>query len=389
MSGLSQASVGSYWDKGVSGVATQAIANLFKKQFPDGDNDEDETWRLTYSEQYSIAEHVANYLENKYDRDYDVEGWWILINDCFGVFSNQYSTFATEVWSLIPTGDIVTSTPKLQDCGGEVTHSDSSEDEERGHRVFAVEMLYDICTDHGCTGGAKVSSTADSVSSNGQGPSSGSAGTPSGESSGGGAGGTPGSGLEFDTIVGDLSGIQLTSSLKAHADKCKSGSYDDVVYAALAFASKGTDAISYHRQEHYYSDSFSGDPRYTDKVYYNYTKAINCIVNDITIRTDCFGYVRLCYSAAGFSYFWGYTGAYSNINKRCTDLSQIQAGAVLRSDHVGGGNRHVALFLYADGTNCWYIDQGLQVKKAWITGRGIEDGNYVFQYYQHPPTSKR
>lgn len=391
---FSQAAADGYWGDGTS-MSSSTVESGFISEFKSKTTGDDNTyWGIYLSDTSAIIKTAEKYAKSKLSTNVKFSGpFYAQINDCLGFLSIQFSNIILQFDTVVRTGDIVTATPKLQDCGGEVTHSDSSEEEERGHRVKAVELLYDICKDHGCTGGAKVSSTASSVSSNGQGPSSGSAGTPSGESSGGGAGGTPGSGLEFDNIVGDLSGIQLSSTMKGYADKCKAGPYDDVVYAALAFASKGTDAISYHRQEHYYSDSFSGDPRYTDKVYYNYTNAINCIVNDITIRTDCFGYVRLCYCAAGFNYFWGYTGSYSNITTRCTDLSQIHAGAVLRSKHVGGEkdgqNRHVALFLYADGTDCWYIDQSLVVVKAKITSRGIEGGGYVFQYYQHPPTSKR
>lgn len=171
-----------------------------------------------------------------------------------------------------------------------------------------------------------------------------------------------------------------------HSCMC-AGQYNGGCSAKACIYCNTTRAIHYSWWEHYYSDSYSNDssdPNDIGKLYYSLSGTLNNIANGKQIYTDCFGFVRLVLGACGYSSYA--TGMkYSTINQSISTTSSandIKSGAILKALNNDGSNKHVAIFLYNEGSTCYYVDQFLRIYSATYNGSTLvsEDGN-VFSYY--------
>lgn len=129
--------------------------------------------------------------------------------------------------------------------------------------------------------------------------------------------------------------------------------------------------IKYENALHFYSLSYSTSAGTPKAKTYSLKDAIKRINAGERIYTDCFGFVRLthsiaCYainpnnpgSVSGLSGLYGYIGAYSHSSKY-SSLNVMNAGTVIYDRLTGSsGDRHVAMFLYANGNSVVYMDQG-------------------------------
>ncbi len=143
--------------------------------------------------------------------------------------------------------------------------------------------------------------------------------------------------------------------------------------------------IKYENELHFYSLSYSTSAGTPKAKTYSLKDAISRINAGQRIYTDCFGFVRLTHSIAcyainpsnpsavsGMSGLYGYKGAYSQSSKY-SSLGVLNAGTVLYDRLTGSsGDRHVAMFLYANGNSVTYMDQG-GIK----TGE-FKNGSYIY-----------
>lgn len=129
--------------------------------------------------------------------------------------------------------------------------------------------------------------------------------------------------------------------------------------------------ITYHLALHFYSLDYKNTSDKKNKQTYNLNDAIRRINSGQYIYTDCFGFVRLthsiaCYtlnnknpeSVSGLSGLYGYKGAYSQ-GAEFNSLSKLKSGAVIYDTLTGSGSgeRHVAMYLYSNGSEVVYMDQ--------------------------------
>lgn len=155
--------------------------------------------------------------------------------------------------------------------------------------------------------------------------------------------------------------------------------------------------ISYENALHFYSLDYKASGSQRNKKTYSLLDCINRINEGKYIYTDCFGFVRLahsiaCYSlnnknpenVSGLNGLYGYKGAYSQ-GKTYNSMSGFKAGAVIYDCLTGieagysTTDRHVAMYLFRNGTEVVYMDQsGLH------TGT-YKNGNHIYSTSSKTP----
>ncbi len=174
-----------------------------------------------------------------------------------------------------------------------------------------------------------------------------------------------------------LSGEYLSAYNKTACNLGNSQSdYNKKLVTKIALQILQSNVIKYENQLHFYALSYKGSGGTPKAVYYNLENCISRINKGERIYTDCFGFVRLahaiaCYqicpsdpsSVQSLSGLYGYKGAYSQ-GKSFSALSSVTAGSVIYD--LSGGGRHVAMFLYSNGNDVVYCDQG-----------GLKSGEYL------------
>lgn len=129
--------------------------------------------------------------------------------------------------------------------------------------------------------------------------------------------------------------------------------------------------IKYKYALHFYSLDYKNSCSVANKQKYSLIDAISRINAGRYIYTDCFGFVRLAHSIAcytlnnkspesvtGLSGLYGYKGAYSQ-GATFNSLSKLKSGAVVYDCLTGSGTgeRHVAMYLYTNGSEVVLIDE--------------------------------
>ena len=151
--------------------------------------------------------------------------------------------------------------------------------------------------------------------------------------------------------------------------------------------------ISYENALHFYALGSKAAGYQRNAKTYNLRNVIDRINSGSYIYTDCFGFVRLTHSIAcytlnnknpeevsGLSGLYGYKGAYSQ-GKEFNSLQKLKSGAVIYDCLTGSGSgeRHVAMFLYSNGTEVVFMDQsGLH------TGT-FRNGNHIYSPISSTP----
>ena len=155
--------------------------------------------------------------------------------------------------------------------------------------------------------------------------------------------------------------------------------------------------ISYENALHFYSLTYKASGSQRNQKTYSLMDCINRINKGYYIYTDCFGFVRLthsitCYTlnnkhpenVSGLSGLYSYKGGYSE-GKTYNSMSDFKPGAVIYDTMTGieagysSGNRHVAMYLYRNGTEVVYMDQsGLK------TGT-YRNGNHIYSTASKTP----
>lgn len=169
----------------------------------------------------------------------------------------------------------------------------------------------------------------------------------------------------------NLSGNYLTAFQKATKTLPKSDT-KSLILIKVGLQILQSKTIKYENALHFYSLSYSNSGSKQRAQFYNLKDCISRINNKNYIYTDCFGFVRLahsiaCYtidknnpeSVSGLSNLYGWKGAYSE-GKTLTALKKLKSGAVIYDTLTGSGTgeRHVAMYLYANGNEVVYMDQG-------------------------------
>lgn len=155
--------------------------------------------------------------------------------------------------------------------------------------------------------------------------------------------------------------------------------------------------ISYENALHFYSLDYKASGSQRNKKQYSLLDCINRINEGRYIYTDCFGFVRLAHSIAcytlnnknpedvsGLNGLYGYKGAYSQ-GKTYNTMQGFKPGAVIYDCLTGldagysSGDRHVAMYLFRNGTEVVYMDQsGLH------TGT-YKNGNHIYSTSSKTP----
>ena len=130
--------------------------------------------------------------------------------------------------------------------------------------------------------------------------------------------------------------------------------------------------IKYENKLHFYSLSYTNSGASQGAKFYSLKDCIKRINAGKRIYTDCFGFVRLTHSIAAYSInpanpenvsglggLYGYKGSYTGAS--ISSLSKLNCSTVIYDRLTGSGsstNRHVAMYLYSDGSSVVYMDQG-------------------------------
>ena len=152
-------------------------------------------------------------------------------------------------------------------------------------------------------------------------------------------------------------------------------------YNTHYFAQAGTDQANYLPGEHKNSE---GDLVFNN-VTYNFNDVIALLKSGKQIYLDCFGFVRLVQLLANEGKYNNIISSYSSIThtvgvgRGSTDA--VKPGAILRWDYPSGKNKHVAIYLYTEGTTGYYIDQDCNVKSGtWTTFSENGSQRYMIPY---------
>ncbi len=193
-----------------------------------------------------------------------------------------------------------------------------------------------------------------------------------------------------------LSGDYLTAFNKASKTLSKTDT-TSFILLKVGLQILQSKTIRYENALHFYSISYSGSGSQKQAVKYSLKDCINRINNGSYIYTDCFGFVRLthsiaCYtlnsqnpsSVSGISGLYGYQGGYAQ-GKDYSSLSKLKSGAVIY-DRLTGQNagysssdRHVAMYLYSNGSEVAFMDQsGLHTGK-------FTNGSYIYSSFNSTP----
>ena len=194
----------------------------------------------------------------------------------------------------------------------------------------------------------------------------------------------------------ELTGDYLTAFNKA-VKTIPSDDKNSQVLIKVALQILQSKTICYENALHFYSLDYSASAKYRNRTKYNLRDCVIRINNGHFIYTDCFGFVRLAHSIAAFTLnnknpenvsglngLYGYTGSYSQ-GSSFNSLKKIKAGAVIYDTLTGieagysTHNRHVAMYLYSNGTEVVFADQsGLH------TGT-FKNGNHIYSKNSKTP----
>ena len=196
-----------------------------------------------------------------------------------------------------------------------------------------------------------------------------------------------------------LSGTYLTTYNNAIKGLSKSKLVDRkrelVIHVGLQILQSGV--ITYENKLHYYSLKYSTTCDKPGRDTYSLTNAISRINSKSKIYTDCFGFVRLTHSIAayainktnpekvgGLSSLYGYQGSYIHSSKIGSSSKLVTASVLMdRDTGSGGGNRHVAIYLYTSGSDIIYMDQKGVYTACWKYSSvyyGVISNPYKFAY---------
>lgn len=182
-----------------------------------------------------------------------------------------------------------------------------------------------------------------------------------------------------------LSGNYLTAFQRASKNLSKTDS-KSLILIKVGLQILQSETIKYENALHFYSLDYRNSGSKAGVKSYSLKDCISRINNGKYIYTDCFGFVRLahsiaCYtinesdpeSVSGLSGLYGWKGAYSE-GKFFTSMKNVKSGAVIYDTLTGSGSgdRHVAMYLYTNGSEIVYMDQG-GIK----TGQ-FQKGSYIY-----------
>lgn len=186
-----------------------------------------------------------------------------------------------------------------------------------------------------------------------------------------------------------LSGNYLTAFQKASKNLSKTDS-KSLILIKVGLQILQSKTIRYENELHFYSLDYRNSGSKAAVKSYNLKDCIKRINNSNYIYTDCFGFVRLTHSIAcltlnnsnpenvsGINGLYGWKGSYSE-GKFIVSMKKIKTGAVLYDTLTGNGSgeRHVAMYLYTNGSEVVYMDQG-----------GIKTGTFQQGSYIYSKTS--
>lgn len=190
----------------------------------------------------------------------------------------------------------------------------------------------------------------------------------------------------------NLSGNYLTAFQKATKTLSKSDT-KSMILIKVGLQILQSKTIKYENALHFYSLSYKNTGGTANAQSYSLKNCISRINNGKTIYTDCFGFVRLahsiaCYtinsttpeSVSGLSGLYGWKGGYSE-GKSFNSMKKLKSGAVIYDTQTGldvgysTKNRHVAMYLYTNGTEVVLMDQG-----GIRTGK-FKSGSYIYATY--------
>ncbi len=193
-----------------------------------------------------------------------------------------------------------------------------------------------------------------------------------------------------------LSGDYLTAFKRASKTLSKSDT-KSLILIKVGLQILQTRTIKYENALHFYSLSYSNSGSKAKAQSYSLKDCIKRINAGNYIYTDCFGFVRLthsiaCYtinktnpeSVSGISGLYGWKGAYSQ-GKSIESMKKIKSGAVIYDTLTGTNvgydtsNRHVAMYLYTNGSEVVYMDQG-----GLKTGE-FRSGTHIYSYNSRSP----
>lgn len=189
-----------------------------------------------------------------------------------------------------------------------------------------------------------------------------------------------------------LSGKYLTAFQKSAKNLSKSDT-TSLILIKVGLQILQSKTITYENALHFYSLDYSSSGGTAKSKAYNLKNCIDRINSGNKIYTDCFGFVRLthsitCYtlnssspeSVSGISELYGWKGAYSQ-GKNIVSMKKVKTGAVIYDTMTGtgSGERHVAMYLYTNGSEIVYMDQG-GIK----TGQ-FQKGSYIYSAASSKP----
>lgn len=193
----------------------------------------------------------------------------------------------------------------------------------------------------------------------------------------------------------ELTGDYLTAFQKS-SQTLATDDTKSLILIKVALQILQSKTISYKNALHFYSLEYENSGGTAGAKTYSLVNCINRINDGNRIYTDCFGFVRLvhsitCYtinknnpsSVSGLSSLYGWKGAYSE-GKTFSSINSFKSGAVIYDTITGtdagysSSNRHVGMFLYVEGSNIVYIDQG-GIK------RGQSKGTYIYSAINSVP----